>query len=170
MKKFLAILLVVAAVGLFYRASLAEPPTYLRGDWILFADVGGNFVGQPKQVGVYYDKDSMKIFPDTEFLEKHPFAGLPFQQLVGLRIWFDDSGLIYVSLEKTQEGWFFRMARSLDYSRERSTPPTPIPKGSLYHLLLKTLKHSYPIIDFNEWFLSGECEVLKGVKNMWYCN
>jgi hypothetical protein len=136
MRKILAILLIVVAVGLLgYRNSFAEPLAALRGNWILFADFGGNFVGQPKQLGVYYDKDSVKIFPNAEFPSVPPN-----QQLVALRIWFDDSGLFYVSLEKSKEGWFCRMARSL--YRGGSTPPMPIPKGSVLHLLLKTLKHN----------------------------
>jgi hypothetical protein len=137
MKKKALVLLVVVAVELCgYRSSFADPPSY-KGteDWVAFATVEGRYVGQPKELKVYYDKSTLNVgrsFPDS--------------QMVMVLVW-SDSGpvhMAYIALAKENGVWFYFGYGGTHIPRQR------ILKGSVMHELLKTLKRSNPIIDFND--------------------
>ena len=154
MKKVLAILLVMVVLGLFGFGNSFAKPT-LKGDWIPFATVEGQYVGQPEQLKVYYDKTWANSVIKSNF--------------VYVRVWIDDpqsfmrGHIDYITFSKQYGVWMYQAEsnrQALSYKYNRTTgryqtsssniPPERISKGTVMHLLLKTLKRANPIIDFND--------------------
>lgn len=117
------------------------------GEWVPFGTVEGRYVGQSDQLKVYYDYGTLKV--DSHF--------------VFVKVWVEGSGMDYITFSKQFGVWVYqsesnRQALSYKYNRitgryqESSSyiPPERISKGTVMHLLLKTLKRSNPIIDFND--------------------
>ena len=153
MKKVLATLLVMVVLGLFgYRNSFATPSVKggIKGDWVSFATVKGRYVGQSDQLKVYYDKSTLKVS----------------SQFAYVKVWSEGSGVDYIMFSKQYGIWVYQAesnrVRTYRYRggsqsalrgyQESSSniPPERISKGTVMHLLLKTLKRTNPIIDFND--------------------
>jgi hypothetical protein len=141
MKKMMMILVLFLFVFLFeVNAAFSAPK--LKGDWIPFATVEGKYVGQPEELKVYYDADSLMVKPT--------FASC--------RIWVDDpqsffkGHVDYVMFTKQYGVWMYqaesnRQALSYKYNRltnkydvaSSNIPPERIAKGSVADKLFSTL-------------------------------
>jgi hypothetical protein len=158
MQKLLAILLVsVSSLAFGYMDSFAKP--YHKGNWVSFATVEGRNVGQPDQLKVYYNKDTVRVSN--------------YGQSVYVEIWIDDPTVPlihgrsdYIFFTKLYGTWVYQAesnrVRNYTYKsggqsslsgwRETSSniPAEPIPKGSILHLLLKALRKDNFGIDFDD--------------------
>jgi hypothetical protein len=141
MKKMMMILVLFLFVFLFEVSAVFSAPK-LKGDWIPFATVEGKYVGQPEELKVYYDANSLMVKPT--------FASC--------RIWVDDpqsffgGHVDYVMFTKQYGVWMYQAEsnrQALSYKYDRFTkkyevassniPPERIVKGSVADKLFSTL-------------------------------
>lgn len=139
MKKLAVILMSVVVIGLVFGCGNSFAKPYFPGDWVLFGTVESEYVGESGKRNVYYDKG-----PNYSKIEKWD---------VDVRIWIDDprsplgGHVEFVSFFSENGVWTYLLA-SERVERGISVPKRII-KGSLMHILLKSLKRANPIIDFN---------------------
>ncbi len=133
MKK-LFIVLMLAMVVLIFSGSFvqARPP----GNWVEFATIHGQNVGEADIIKIYYDADTLRI---SDFVQN----GIRFRSVhchiwQEGRLWWD-----YIRLENNRlvGGWVYYSESNRYPLRTGGTTiqPMPIPKGSVLHQLLNAL-------------------------------